>query len=112
MKFCTKCGKEIHDEAVICIHCGNQASEANSAPKAAQKYSKEPKCTYCGHIGPWIIGPVFRWWDWVAGGVFALFGVFPGIIYLAVVGLIRSNVNNREKKCAKCGAQNLFTFQY
>ena len=20
--FCSKCGKEIHDEAVICIHCG------------------------------------------------------------------------------------------
>lgn len=22
MKFCSKCGKEIHDEAVICVHCG------------------------------------------------------------------------------------------
>ncbi len=22
MKFCTKCGKEIHDDAVICIGCG------------------------------------------------------------------------------------------
>jgi len=22
MKFCAKCGKEIHDEAVICVHCG------------------------------------------------------------------------------------------
>ena len=22
MKFCSKCGKEIHDEAVMCIHCG------------------------------------------------------------------------------------------
>lgn len=20
--FCSKCGKEIHDEAVICVHCG------------------------------------------------------------------------------------------
>ena len=24
MKYCTKCGKEVHDEAVICIHCGCQ----------------------------------------------------------------------------------------
>jgi len=22
MKFCAKCGKEIRDEAVICVHCG------------------------------------------------------------------------------------------
>ena len=22
MKYCTKCGKEIHDEAIICPHCG------------------------------------------------------------------------------------------
>ena len=20
--FCSKCGKEIHDEAVVCVHCG------------------------------------------------------------------------------------------
>lgn len=24
MKFCSKCGKEIMDEAVICVHCGCQ----------------------------------------------------------------------------------------
>ena len=22
MKYCSKCGKEVHDEAVVCIHCG------------------------------------------------------------------------------------------
>lgn len=22
MKYCTKCGSQIHDEAVICVHCG------------------------------------------------------------------------------------------
>ena len=22
MKYCSKCGKEIHDDAVMCIHCG------------------------------------------------------------------------------------------
>ena len=22
MKFCQQCGKELHDEAVICVHCG------------------------------------------------------------------------------------------
>lgn len=22
MKYCSKCGKEIHEEAIICVHCG------------------------------------------------------------------------------------------
>lgn len=30
MKFCSKCGKEIHDEAVICVHCG--CSTGDSKP--------------------------------------------------------------------------------
>ena len=39
--FCTKCGKEILDDAIICVHCGcgtqaNSASAvaANDAPSA------------------------------------------------------------------------------
>lgn len=27
MKFCFKCGREIEDQAVVCIHCGCQVSE-------------------------------------------------------------------------------------
>ena len=27
MKYCSKCGKEIMDEAVICVHCGCQVSD-------------------------------------------------------------------------------------
>ena len=33
MKFCTKCGKEIHDDAVFCVHCGC-ATEAMNRPAA------------------------------------------------------------------------------
>ncbi len=32
MKFCSKCGKEIHDDAVMCIHCGCAVAQANTAP--------------------------------------------------------------------------------
>ena len=31
--FCKKCGKEIEDDAVICIHCGRSTEDA--APKPA-----------------------------------------------------------------------------
>ena len=36
MKFCSKCGKEIHDDAVVCVNCGcsvaNGLVEADDAP--------------------------------------------------------------------------------
>lgn len=38
MKFCSKCGKEINEEAVVCVHCGcaidqrKTAAAANDAP--------------------------------------------------------------------------------
>ena len=30
MKFCSKCGKEIVDEAVVCPHCGCAVSQADA----------------------------------------------------------------------------------
>ena len=51
--FCTKCGKEIHDEAVVCIHCGcpvpgsPYAPPINNTPKKqTTKLAKNtPYCT-------------------------------------------------------------------
>lgn len=31
MKFCSKCGKEINDEAVVCVHCGCQVENKPAA---------------------------------------------------------------------------------
>ena len=31
MRYCTKCGKEIHDDAVLCIYCGCMV---NDKPKS------------------------------------------------------------------------------
>ena len=31
MKYCTHCGSEIDDEAVICVHCGCDVSEKKSS---------------------------------------------------------------------------------
>ncbi len=40
--FCKKCGKEITDEAVICLHCGC----ATGVQKKAEIYPKEYKLNY------------------------------------------------------------------
>ncbi len=71
-----------------------------------------PKCLACGHVGEWKMEPIFRPLDWIIGIIFMIFGIFSGIVYLAVVGLIRSNKNNRAKICPACKGRNMFTFMY
>lgn len=48
MKFCQKCGKELMDEAVICVGCGCPVSQtANIQPATPKKF-----CTHCGKEVP------------------------------------------------------------
>ncbi len=108
MKYCSKCGKEMIDEAIVCTNCGCSCSELKEKPEEHDI----PKCTCCGNIAPWKKGPVLRGIDFIIGLVLLLLGVVPGIIYLLVVGIVRSNEKNREKICRKCGARNLFTYIY
>lgn len=39
MKFCSKCGNQIHDEAVICVHCGCSI-ESKPNKTDSNEYSK------------------------------------------------------------------------
>jgi len=34
MKYCSKCGKEIEDDAVICIHCGRAVNDGTVSRSA------------------------------------------------------------------------------
>lgn len=77
-----------------------------------EKRNNIPKCTCCGYIGNWELDKVFRPMDWVIGIILLLLGIVPGLIYLGVVGLIRSNKDRRAKICPQCKARNLWTFLY
>ena len=42
MKFCTQCGKELNDQAVVCVNCGCAVENKAAAPAAnapAKKYN-------------------------------------------------------------------------
>ena len=41
MKYCQHCGQEIHDEAVVCVHCGRSCDSVNESAniKAEDKQS-------------------------------------------------------------------------
>ena len=42
MKYCTKCGKQIMDEAVICVHCGCKVEIITTTATNAEHNSSEP----------------------------------------------------------------------
>ena len=52
MKYCHKCGSEIFDEAVICVHCGVKQN-VNNGVDNSQKTSDAPlKGSFIGFLPP------------------------------------------------------------
>ena len=41
--FCQKCGKEINDDAIVCINCGCSVKKVDPAVEMNQKNYSEPK---------------------------------------------------------------------
>lgn len=136
--FCTQCGSENEDNTAFCTTCGNafkgsapveQATMAppnppapvygqgtalnNSAPVAGVQRTV-PRCTSCGYIGDWEVGPLFKTHDLIIGigACFTFVGAPFGIGWLAITAIMRANKDNREKICPQCKAKNLWTFVY
>lgn len=129
--YCKNCGNELENNVNFCSQCGYSQGEVNQNPnnannvkpfggiKSGDLFGKSntncnpnqiPKCTHCGYVGNWKIGPILRPIDFVIGVALLLFGFIPGLIYLGVVAAIRINPDRREKICPNCKAQNLWTF--
>lgn len=107
--FCPNCGSPVESDAKFCPSCGaSRQAESNSV----ESRHNVPKCTYCGYVGPWIVGPVFRPIDIILTIVFLFIGIIPGLVYAGVIFFIRKDERNREKVCPKCHAKNLWTFIY
>ena len=71
---------------------------------------KLPKCTVCGSIVNWRLGPVISGTDCLISCVlFLLFGA--GLIWFTI-SLIRGLAGNRDKICPQCGSKNCWTFVY
>jgi ribosomal protein L40E len=113
--FCSKCGTQVPEGSHFCPSCGNnqmatQNPTINTNP--GPSIHEVPKCTSCGNVAPWQVGPILRPINWVIGIILLFFFIVPGLIYFIAVIAIRSGKNNREKICIKCHAKNLFTFLY
>ena len=77
MKYCSKCGKELLDEAVVCPGCGCAVGNPNQAyitinPVPVKKDSKAP-------IILGIVGIIFAWLFALVGHVTSIIGIILGI---------------------------------
>ena len=79
MKYCSKCGAELLDEAVMCPHCGAQVEMESKTDKKGAKYG-QPKNTMA-----------------LVGFIFSFFIPLVGLI-LGIMGLVKAKDYNDDKK--------------
>ncbi len=91
MKFCSKCGKEINDEAVVCVHCGCAVEDA-AAPVPAAATGK------FSALG--IVGFILSLVSWFV----ALYGIvaIAGVVFSAL-GMKQCNAGFKGKGLAIAG---------
>ena len=74
MKFCTHCGSEINDDAVVCIKCGCSVECKNMHRAESSCESKSSASLVLG-----IIGIVFAWLFALVGHITSIIGIVLGI---------------------------------
>lgn len=72
-KYCVHCGKEVIENAVVCIHCGCAIS-ANNTPSATEHKKKAQASSILG-----VIGIVFAWVFALVGHITSIIGIILGI---------------------------------
>lgn len=97
MKFCSKCGKELADDAVFCTECG--ASTAPAAPAAPAVKSSKASLV----LG--IVGIVVAWLFALAGHIVSIIGIVLGVkeykntgnvigLVLSIIGEVCAIINS------------------
>ncbi len=93
--FCSNCGKEIPDEAVICVHCGamTDASPAvNAQPAVSRKTGNG--LAIAGQVQ--LLGGIFS--GTYTYGIFAILG-----LVFSIIGLVKSKTCGSGKGFAIAG---------
>jgi hypothetical protein len=70
-----------------------------------------PKRLSCGAITPWKLDPILNT-NHIVVGLLLMLLFCSGLFYFITLLLLRSNSNTRAKVCPRCGARNMWTFQY
>lgn len=89
MVFCRGCGKEIHDSAVTCPHCGAQ-QKAQTSVSSQQQSDDIPD-----GIRGWSWGAFCLSWIWAIGNS-TWIGLLALIPYVNIVMMIILGIKGRE----------------
>lgn len=58
--YCSKCGKEVHDDAEICVHCGCRLKNPPASNQIdAFRLTRCLLTVFLGFIGSWIINNTY-----------------------------------------------------
>ncbi len=89
MKYCTKCGAQIHDEAVVCVNCGAPVASATK-PKVKGLGSLDKNVTQARTIA--IVGMALAAAYFIEGIASVIVALFPmpfiGILVFIFLSLI------------------------
>lgn len=74
--YCSTCGKEINDDAVVCVGCGCLVQKASQSKKTPQT-NTENKTQTALILG--IVGIIFAWIFALVGHIASIIGIVIGI---------------------------------
>lgn len=103
--YCKNCGKELNDEAVVCVGCGSAVGSSKGAKKPTEGSEGKKWANSESIIGfvLSLVGGFFNiasvaWGERVINlFIFIMVGVFTSIAY-SVVGLVKAAKNPEETK--------------
>lgn len=95
MKYCCHCGKEVEDDAVICVHCGRSIASNKAANVVKMEEDKSSGLwAFLGFLIP-VLGLVMYliWKDEYplkakSAGQGALIGVIVSVVFSVLLGII------------------------
>lgn len=96
MKYCTKCGKELHDEAVICIGCGCSTEEKTRTNSYAQA-----NLNILNTLSQRVYTDSIIWI--VIGAIQIITGVFFIVGILNIVNAVNDLKYSKELQTNPCG---------
>jgi hypothetical protein len=91
--YCSKCGKEIHDDAVICVHCGCAVNN-RKLPKTEDNDNGE-KNWVAAYMLAWFLGPfgAHRFYTGHIGTAIAQLFTFGGCLIWSTIDFIMLSFN-------------------
>lgn len=97
MRFCTHCGKQIADEAVICLNCGCKT-------QSAKIYTTQQETTAQTQILVEDTEPQLATWSKICGIVSFFIGWFAlGITAIVLACMSKDETNGQMNSSAKVG---------